>query len=104
MFTHTFLHSRRSITSFATSLASRQGHIDAAAHVGAIYYAGLGVAVDYPRALAAYKVEGGDAQCQFMVGMMYYNGKGVDVDYKQARTWFEKAAAQDDPIAVRRLG
>ena len=39
-----------------------------------------------------------------MVGMMYYHGHGVDVDYKQARAWLEKAAAQDRPIAVCRLG
>jgi len=64
------------------------------------------VAVDYPRAMAAYKVgaEGGDASCQWQVGMMYCNGEGVDVDYTQALSWLEKAAAQDDPDAVGQLG
>ena len=64
------------------------------------------MAIDYPRAMAAFKVgaEGGDAACQFQVGCMYYDGLGVAVDYKQARLWLEKAAAQDHPHAVASLG
>ena len=64
------------------------------------------MAVDYPRAMAAYKVggEGGDAICQWQVGSMYCCGQGVDVDYEQALPWIQKAAAQDDPAAVGELG
>ena len=65
------------------------------------------MAVDYPRAMAAYKVggEGGNAACQWQVGHVYYNSLGVDVNYKQALPWIEKAAAQDDPIeAVGEIG
>ena len=56
--------------------------------------------------MAAYKVgaEGGNAVDQHQLGFMYYEGFGVDVDYKQARAWFEKAAAQGKPSAVRQLG
>ena len=56
--------------------------------------------------MAAFKVaaEGGNDVCQCMLGMLYYKGLGVDVDYKQAVAWFEKAAAQDYPVAVGRLG
>ena len=70
-----------------------------------MYYWGKGVAIDYPRAMAAYKVaaEAGDAVSQFQVGYMYSNGHGVAVDYKLARPWLEKAAAQDDPNAVGQL-
>ena len=70
-----------------------------------IYNWGRGVAVDYPRAMAAYKVgvEGGSAVCQHQLGIMYYFGHGVAVDYQQARPWIEKAAAQDDPEAVCQL-
>ena len=73
--------------------------------IGSIYYWGQGAAIDYPRAMAAYKVgaEGGHAACQFAVSMMY-KGCGVDKDDKQALLWLEKAAAQDDPDAVGRLG
>ena len=88
---------------FATS---HQGHIKAAEFVGCIYYWGQGVAVNYPRAMAAYKVgaEGGDATSQWMVGAMYCYGRDVDVDYAQALPWIEKAAAQHDPTAVGQLG
>ena len=85
---------------------SRQGHILAAVFVGGIYFWGQGVAIDYPRAMAADKVggEGGHASCQWQVGAMYCKGLGVDVDYTQALPWIEKAAAQDQPSAVSRLG
>jgi TPR repeat protein len=91
---------------FPPQHAPWQGHIKAALSVGSTYYWGQGVAVDYPRAMAAYKVgaEGGDAACQYQVGHMYYFGHGVDVDYEQALPWFQKAAAQDHPNAVSQLG
>ena len=78
-----------------------------AAHViGDAYYWGRGVAIDHPRAMAAYKIaaEAGDALSQWQVGMMYCHGHGVSVDYDQARAWLEKAAAQDDPAAFGELG
>ena len=64
------------------------------------------MAIDYPRAMAAYKVggEGGDALCQYVLGYMYCKGLGVAVDYKQARPWIEKAAAQNHATAVCQLG
>ena len=91
---------------FPPQHAPWQGHIKAALSVGSTYYWGQGVAVDYPRAMAAYKVggEGGDAMCQYQVGAMYCFGHGVDVDYEQALPWIQKAAAQDQPNAVGELG
>jgi len=64
------------------------------------------VAVDYPRAMAAYKVggEGGIAVCQWQVGFMYCKGLGVDVDDKQALPWLQKAAAQGWRPALGQLG
>ena len=83
-----------------------QGHILAAQAIGDIYYWGKGVAIDYPRAMAAYKIaaEAGDAVSQHQVGFMHCEGRGVAVDFEQARPWFEKAAAQDQPLAVLVLG
>ena len=85
---------------------SVQGHIEAAEDIGDVYFWGKGVAIDYPRAMAAYKVaaEAGDALSQHQVGMMYCDGDGVAVDYKQSRLWVEKAAAQDHPAAFGMLG
>ena len=83
-----------------------QGHLEAAAHLAGVYYWGQGVAVDYPRAMAAYKVsaEAGLAVCQYQVGCMYLMGYGVTaVDYQQARAWLEKAAAQGFPEAFGQL-
>ena len=73
--------------------------------IGSIYCWGQGVAIDYARAMAAYKVDAkaGDAVSQYQVGMMYYKGYGVDKDYAQALPWLEKAAAQDYPAAVDTL-
>ena len=79
----------------------------AALFTGGIYFWGQGVAVDYKRALAAYKIgaEGGNASCQYNLGYMLQQGRGVDSpDYKQALVWFEKAAAQDHPRALNSLG
>ena len=90
-----------------TNTRTRQGHILAALGVGSNYYWGQGMAINYPRAMAAYKVgaEGGNAVCQFQVGFMYYYGRGeVDVDYTQALPWFKEAAAQDNSGAVAQLG
>ena len=66
----------------------RQGHILASIVIGDCYYWGKGVAIDYPRAMAAYKIaaEAGDATSQHQLGMMYYVGLGVAVDYEQAPT------------------
>ena len=74
--------------------------------VGGIYNWGQGVAVDYSRAVVAYKVgaEGGDAHSQHQLGCMYREGRGVDVDYAQALAWTKKAAAQDHRNAVHALG
>ena len=62
--------------------------------------------IDYPRAMAAYKVgaEGGHAVCQCQVGSMFMTGRGVAVDHKEARPWIEKAAAQNHATAVCQLG
>ena len=67
---------------------------------------GQGASIDYPRAMAAYKVgaEGGHVVCQHQVGFMYLKGLGVAVDFEQARLWIEKAAAQDEPDAIGELG
>ena len=83
-----------------------QGHLGAAEAIAGIYFWGQGAAIDYARAMAAYKVgaEGGDAGCQYSLGSIYIHGVGVAVDYQQTRLWLEKAVAQDHPAAVRALG
>ena len=83
-----------------------KGHIEAARAIGSIYFWGHGMAIDYARAMAAYKVgaKGGRALCQHQVGFMYSMSHGVAADYQQARAWLGKAAAQDEAAAVGSLG
>ena len=97
---------RSPIICLTPSLQPCQGHLLAAQAIGDIYFWGKGVAVDYSRALVAYKVgaEGGNAVSQHQLGYMYWDGCGVAVDFQQARAWLEKAAAQDQPNAVGALG
>ena len=93
--------------SLVCAAPSTQGHIEAAQLTGQIYYFGQGVAIDYPRAMAAYKIgaEAGNAGCQYQLGVMYQHGRGIDSpDYAQALVWYEKAAAQDLPVASCNLG
>ena len=67
-----------------------------------MYFWGEGVAVDYPRAMASFKVaaEAGDAMGMWQVGAMYRDGLGVAKDSEQAFPWVEKAAAKGAPAAI----
>ena len=101
-------HTYHTLLSLVCTMAphARQGHIGAAVAIGVVYYWGQGVAINYERSVAAYKVgaEAGNARCQAQVGSRYYKGRGVAKDFKLARAWYEKAAAQDDPYAICDLG
>ena len=46
----------------------------------------------------------GDADAQATLGEIFEQGLGVPPDYQAARTWYEKAAAQNQPRALTNLG
>jgi len=48
--------------------------------------------------------EAGDGDAQNVLGGLYLQGWGVDKDYNQAREWFEKSAAQVNPMGCYNLG
>ena len=48
--------------------------------------------------------EQGDAQSQNALGALYDHGLGVDQDYVKAAYWYEKAAKQSFPLAMRNIG
>src|SRR5215831_3911526 len=51
------------------------------------------------------EADGGNTEAQIALGVAYRSGQaGVEKDPKQARAWFEKAAAQKHPAALRMLG
>ena len=55
-------------------------------------------------ALCKEAAEAGDADAQAAVADAYFAGVGVRRDRAEARRWYEKAAAQNNTNAARRLG
>jgi TPR repeat protein len=54
--------------------------------------------------LCKESAQAGDVDAQMSVADAYFSGGVVPKDRKEARTWYEKAAAQKNPAANRRLG
>ena len=46
----------------------------------------------------------GDAIAQTDIGKMYAEGRGVEQDFVEAKAWFEKATAQNQPDGIYNLG
>ena len=61
---------------------------------------------DYPSAVAIWRplAEGGDADAQFNLGQAYRLGRGVPISLGQAKSWFERAAANGHLDAETTLG
>jgi TPR repeat protein len=55
-------------------------------------------------ALCIEAATAGDVDAQLKTAKIYYEGRGVKADKPEARLWFEKAAAQNNGEAARRLG
>jgi len=43
--------------------------------------------------------ESGDTDAQKRLALMYESGQGVERDYEKAAVWFQRAGADDDPLA-----
>jgi TPR repeat protein len=50
------------------------------------------------------KANAGDPEAMFYLGARYIGGIDVPVDLAKARTWYEKAAAAGNPLAMDQLG
>jgi hypothetical protein len=50
------------------------------------------------------KAKAGDAEAQYWIGRFYYFGDGFGQDFEQAFKWFEKSAAQENPLGQEFLG
>ncbi|MCP4354754.1 MAG: sel1 repeat family protein, partial [Proteobacteria bacterium] len=74
--------------------------------LGYIYENGIGVPVDYKKAMKQYKLSAkqGDAKSQALLGYKYYKGKSTPVDYKKAMKWFKLSAEQGNANAQGMLG
>ena len=76
------------------------------AALGAAYWHGYGVAVDYGRAVYWYSkaAEHGNAGAENGLGLAYSQGLGVPVDLARAVEWYRRAAVQNEPYAEANLG
>lgn len=85
--------------------ATEQGHIEATARLGALYYEGRGGQKDFARAFEMIdKAAGaGLAISQHDLALMYMNGHGVDVNPDRAAEWMRSAARQGHTDAQLRL-
>lgn len=74
--------------------------------LGNKYYFGVGVSMDYQKAIEWYQkaADQGYAQAQCSLGVMYANGEGVSKDYQKAAEWHQKAAEQGLAEAQFNLG
>lgn len=82
---------------------------DAQTEVGRRYYYGIGVRKNFLSAVEYYKnaldsdniTEYGRQEAMYYLGIAYYEGKGVKKSAANAKTWFEKANADDDHDKAR---
>src|SRR5690606_36244647 len=77
----------------------------AAAKLGAMYHAGLGVSINQTEGFKWYKLaaEGGDLESKYMVGLSYKAGIGVQQNYPEARKWLKEAAKEGYPKSPESL-
>lgn len=61
---------------------------------------------EYREAAEAFRrsAELGNAPAQYNLGRLYLRGLGVEASEFDARVWFERAAGQNLPIAIRDIG
>ena len=78
------------------------GNIEALISLGEHYYYGIGVELDYQRAIECYldAAEQGAKDALFFLGYMYSKGEGVEQDCQLAREWYHKAAKQGHTEAL----
>ena len=85
--------------------AAENGSVLAQHLIGILYMSGIGVGVDYDKAMKWFQrgARSRDAASQTGVGMLYFEGLGVRKDIETARRWFSMAAKKGDPYAEKML-
>lgn len=64
----------------------------------------FGTNPEHAAAVCLRQAKEGDAIAETDIGKMYAEGRGVDQDFAEAKAWFEKAAAQNQPDGLYNLG
>ena len=86
--------------------AASSGHAGAQLGIATLYYAGLGVVIDYDEAFewCTKAADQGLPPAQYMLAAMYRDGKGVGQDPATAASLFRRAAEQDVQGAQYSIG
>ncbi|MCL2333343.1 MAG: SseB family protein [Candidatus Methanoplasma sp.] len=86
-------------------MAADQGHAEAQFNLG-IMYTTKKLPRDDKEEFRLYMAAAkqGMADAQYNLGLLYSIGKGVKKDKEEATKWFEAAAEQGDPAAIKKLG
>lgn len=85
---------------------SMQGYAVAQYYLGLMYQQGIGIEVDYERAMQLYALSAqqGMVQAQFNLGLMYDRGEGTAQDYREAYYWYQQAAEEGSADGQYALG
>lgn len=83
-------------------VSAKEGDEYGQSWLGACYYYGYGIEVNYEKSLYWYwkSAEQGLADSQYYVGCMYHNGDGCDKNKEVALMWFKKAIKQGNEHAL----
>ncbi len=85
-------------------LAADQGSEGAIITLAGMYHNGLGVDLDFEKAMDLYHDGSDNSTAQFNIGLMYRRGEGVDIDLDDAAEWIERAAEQGHAMAQYEIG
>lgn len=81
-------------------LANEKGHVKSIFYLGEIYHFGLGVDVDYEKAMFYYKEalkkEPHNLKAKYCIAYAYYAGTGVEKSYEQAYKMFYDLVHKDN--------
>ncbi|MEZ5543079.1 MAG: tetratricopeptide repeat protein [Pseudomonadota bacterium] len=85
---------------------AERGERDSQYELGNMYTKGIGIDVDYPKAIAAYEQAAaqGHEKAAYKLGLLYYEGSGVAANKQTAIEWFRKSATSNYPAAQYYLG
>lgn len=85
---------------------SMQGYGIAQYHLGLMYHQGIGIEVDYERAMQLYALSAqqGLSRAQVNLALMYDRGEGTAQDYREAYYWYRQAAEQGNADGQYALG
>lgn len=105
-FVWSFLHDPDMLRAkHAAAVAAGNGNRAARYHLSLLLWSTAKTDADRVKAVVVLRsaAELGHAHAQYDLAQRYEKGEGVAVDREEALRWYEKSAAQGDPLAQQRL-